>query len=82
VYLAAVLGLLFLGFTLLRDTRSILKRRNLGLNPNKQIEHPKQIRFPVDRRFSETNPHEPADGKPEPQVRERSLTKWHMIIAQ
>jgi hypothetical protein len=82
VYLAAVLGLLFLGFTLLRDTRSILKRRNLGLNPKKQIEHPKQIRFPVDRRFSETNPHEPASGRLEPQVRERSLTKWDMIIAQ
>jgi len=82
VYLSAVLGLLFLGLTLLRDTRSILQRRNLGLNLKKQIEHSKPIRYPVDRRFSETNPHEPAAGKAEPQVGERSLTKWDIIIAQ
>ena len=82
VYLTAVLGLLYLALTLLRDTRSIFQRRNLGLNPKKQIGHSKPIRYPVDRRFSETNPHEPVAGRPQPKVGERSLTKWDMIIAQ
>jgi hypothetical protein len=82
VYLSAILGLLFLALTLLRDTRSILQRRNLDLNPKKQIEHSERVRYPADRRFSETNPHEPAAVRPEPQVGERSLTKWDMIIAQ
>jgi len=82
VYLTAVLGLLFLGLTLLGDTRSILQHRNLGLNPKKRFEHSKPIRYPVVRRFSEINLHEPADGRPEPQVGERSLTKWDMSIAQ
>jgi hypothetical protein len=81
-YLSAVLGLLFLALTLLRDTRSVLQHRNLDLNPKKQFEHSQLMRYPVDRRFSETNPYEPAAGRPEPQVGERSLTKWDMIIAQ
>jgi hypothetical protein len=68
VYLSAVLGLLFLALTLLRDTRSMLQRRNLGLNPKNQIEHSQPMGNPVDTGFSERNPHEPADGRPELQL--------------
>jgi uncharacterized protein (TIRG00374 family) len=82
VYLPAVLGLAFLTLSLLRDARSVLHHRALGLNARKQIEHSQPVRYPADRRLSETNPHGPAAGKPEPQPGERSLAKWDMIIAQ
>jgi glycosyltransferase 2 family protein len=82
VYLPAVLGLAFITLSLLRDARSVLHHRALGLNARKQIEHSQPVRYPADRRLSETNPHGPAAGKPEPQPGERSLAKWDMIIAQ
>ena len=82
VYLSAILGLLFLALTLLRDTRSVLQCRNLGLNSRKQIEHSQQTRDPMDRAFPEKDPLDPPTGRPEPQIGERSLTKWDMIIAQ
>jgi uncharacterized protein (TIRG00374 family) len=68
VYLSAVLGLLFLALTLLRDTRSMLQRRNLGLNPKNQIERSQPMGNPVDTGFSDRNPHEPAGGRPELQL--------------
>jgi uncharacterized protein (TIRG00374 family) len=82
VYLPAVLGLVFLTLSLLRDARSVLHHRVVGLNARKQIEPSQPVRYPADRRLSETNLHGPAAGKPEPQPGERSLAKWDMIIAQ
>jgi len=68
VYLSALLGLLFLALTLLRDTRSIFQRRKLGLNPKNQLEHSQPMGNPVDTGFSERNPHEPAARRPELQL--------------
>ena len=76
VYLSAVIGLLFLALTLLRDTRSIFQRRNLGLNPKNQIEHSQPMGDPVNIGFSERNPHEPAAGRPELQLLHYVQETW------